>query len=337
MNAAVQHLLSSISLLAPEQPKLPDSPWFMMPASVSDANVSNVDDAYNALVYGSVVITVVIAAVMVYFAKRYRAGARSKNELPPPGTLDHHTGLELAWSVPPLLVVIVLFVWGFKSFVQMRTAPKDSYEVKVQGQKWNWIFTYPNGYNDNQLHVPAGRNVKLTISSVDVVHSLFLPAARLKMDAVPGRYTSLWFRADNPGNYPIFCAEYCGTDHSNMVAELVVHKDEEEFDSWLEATNKPPDDPVEHGKLLYGKQGCQACHSLTGAAGVGPSFKGIWDTLQEHESGPASKVDENYVKQSILEPQAHIAKGFGPSMPTYKGKLSDAQIDALIAFIKAQK
>jgi cytochrome c oxidase subunit II len=331
-----QPVTQSVALLAAALPKLPESPWFLMPAATSPKNVEAVDSPFMAMVWGSLAITAAVVYAMWRFSTKYRAKSRAANEVPP-ADHGHHTTLEIVWSVIPLFVVIGLFVWGFKGFVMMRTAPKEAYEIQAQGQKWKWLYTYPGGCVDDAMHVPPDENIRVVINSVDVLHSLFVPAARIKMDAVPGRYTSLWFNAEKPGTYPIFCAEYCGTSHSDMLSELVVHNTRAEYDKWLEACNKPPEDPIEHGKLLYTKQGCQTCHSVDGSAGTGPTWKALWGKDRPLAGGGSAKVDENYIKESILQPQAKVAEGYGPVMPTYQGKLKDSQIDALIAFIKSHK
>jgi cytochrome c oxidase subunit II len=235
-------------------------------------------------------------------------------------------------------VLLLMFAWGFQGFVDLRTTPKDAYEIHVTGQKWKWLFEYPNGYSDDVLHVPVGRKVRTLMTSVDVVHSFGLPAFRTKEDVVPGRYTELWFNATSPGEYPVFCDQYCGTGHSAMITKVVAHE-QADFDKWLAAAVEKMDSmpPIELGEKMYNQQGCAGCHSLDGSTKTGPSWKGLFGKMEPMSDGSTVMADENYLKESMMEPQAKMVKGFPPAMPTFKGKLSDKKIAGLIAFIQAQK
>jgi cytochrome c oxidase subunit 2 len=214
--------------------------------------------------------------------------------------------------------------------------PVNSYEIQVVAKKWSWSFIYPNGHVDNQLHMPVDRPVTLVMSSDDVIHSLYVPAFRVKMDLVPGRYTKTWFEATEVGTYPLFCAEYCGTGHSTMNSSVIVHRSGE-FEKWLEDAADFMKDltPVEAGQILYSRRGCAQCHSVDGTAMVGPSFKNAFGSHQMMTSGEEILVDENYIRESILEPQAKVRSGYRAVMPTYKGQLKDEEISALIQFIKS--
>lgn len=315
-------------------PKLPESPFFWMPDQGSTVS-GGVDDLFMLMVWISVVSAAGILAAMVYFCMKYRAKDRSAKAL---SQVDHSNALEITWSVIPLVILVALFAWGFKDYVNLRTAPKEAYEIHAQGQKWKWTFTYPNGYVDDSLHVPVDKNVRVIIRSVDVLHSLFIPEFRTKMDAVPGRYTSLWFNATKTGEFPIFCAEYCGTSHSDMLSQIVVH-DAKGFDSWLADAVKRMDDmpPIELGKKIYTTRGCATCHSTDGTPKIGPSFKGLWGKKESLTGGVTVTVDENYIHESLMEPQAKVVQGFAPAMPTFKGQLSDKQITGVIEFIKSLK
>lgn len=315
-------------------PKLPDSPYFWLPVAGS-TTADSVDGLFNYIMWVSEICTLALIFLMILFVVKYRA--KSRHDKPTGGT-DHHTGLELIWSTVPLPVVLLMFAWGFQGFVDLRTTPKDAYEIHVTAQKWKWLFEYPNGYTDDVLHVPVGQKVRVVISSVDVVHSFGLPAFRQKIDAVPGRYTELWFQTTHAGEFPVFCDQYCGTDHSNMVTKVVAHEGAD-FKKWLEEAGAKMDSmpPLELGEKMYNQQGCAGCHSLDGSAKTGPSWKGLFGKSETMADGTSVTADENYIKQSILEPQAQMVKGFPPAMPTFKGKLSDKKIDGLIAFIKAQK
>ncbi|NOX56474.1 MAG: cytochrome c oxidase subunit II [Planctomycetes bacterium] len=276
-------------------------------------------------------LLVVSTAVLFVVLYRRRPGREAQK------TATHHNLLELTWSVIPLLIVIVIFYEGFVAYMQMQAAPPNSYEILVKAQKWNWFFTYPNGHIDNDLHVPAGQPVRLLLSSEDVIHSLSIPAFRVKMDCVPGRYTYIWFQCDDPGVYELYCTEYCGDSHSDMTARVVVHRPGE-FEAWLEeAANflkKLP--PAEAGKYLFTRR-CTQCHSDDGTVKTGPTLKGIFGQRHAMADGGTVSVDENYIRESILDPQAKVRQGFQPVMPTFKGILTDDEITYLIEYIKTLK
>jgi cytochrome c oxidase subunit 2 len=336
MTAHTSLLLLQTGEQSKDLPKFPASDLFWMPVDAS-VTTRNVDWLYDFLVWMSVVSSIAILGAMAYFVIKYKAKSRKANERAL-SQLDHSTSLEITWSVLPIFVLIALFVWGFKGFVDMRTAPKDAYEIRATGQKWKWLFTYPGGFVDDTLHVPVDRPVRMVINAVDVLHSLYFPNFRQKIDAIPGRYTDLWFQATKPGDYPIECAEYCGTSHSNMLSHVIVHP-AGGYETWLqEQQNKilslPPE---ELGKLLFEKQGCSTCHTVDGSPKIGPTWKAAFGRTETFTDGSSAKVDENYIRQSILEPNAKIVAGFAPAMPTYQGKLKDAEIDGIIAYIKSLK
>ncbi|HET9954925.1 MAG TPA: cytochrome c oxidase subunit II [Polyangiaceae bacterium] len=329
--------LSSLLLTVGEQPKnlpkVPESDTFWMPLDAS-VTTRSVDWIYYFLYWMSVISCVLVFGAMILFIVKYRARSRSANQKVE-RTSDHSTALEVTWSVLPLFVVIALFVWGFRGFVDLRTVPKNAIEIRATGQKWKWLFTYPNGYVDDQLHVPQDRPVRMLINSVDVLHSLYIPNFRTKMDAVPGRYTDLWFQANQPGEFPVFCAEYCGTSHSNMLTQVVVHEPGG-YEKWLNDASVWKGTPEELGANLYAKQGCNTCHSVDGSPLIGPTWKGLFGKTENTSAG-AVKVDENYLRESIVDPTAKVVTGFTPSMPTYQGKLKDAELDGIIAYIKSLK
>jgi cytochrome c oxidase subunit II len=329
-----------LALLAePELPKLAPSDSFWLPTDAS-VTTRNVDWVWDFMVWMSVLTALAIFVAMFHFVTKYRAKSRAANELAEKSA-EHNTALEITWSVLPLFVVIALFVWGFKGFVDLRTPPKDAMELHANAQKWKWTFDYQcarGGLTDDTLHVPVDRPVRMLISSVDVLHALYIPSFRTKMDAVPGRYTDLWFQATKPGDYPIFCAEYCGTSHSDMLSHVVVHPPGE-YETWLKGACEKADSLVgpERGKKLYSQQGCETCHTVDGTPKIGPTWKGLFGKSEAIAGGPAVKVDENYLRESMLDPTAKVVQGFAPSMPTYKGKLSDKDLDGLIEYIKTLK
>jgi cytochrome c oxidase subunit 2 len=307
-----------------------EPPSFWLPGAAS-TTAQGVDRVF-ALIYGiALVFFLLIVALMVVFVVRYRRRAgREAGEGP-----SHNTLLELAWTIVPLALVVVIFWQGFKAFLDLATPPANAYEVLVNGQKWKWTFTYPNGYVDDRLHVPVDTPVRLVLSSEDVIHSFFVPSFRMKMDAVPGRYTKTWFRATTPGQYDVFCAEYCGTSHSDMRTTVVVHP-AGEFEKWLEdASNllaKLP--PAEAGARLYATRGCAQCHSVDGRSGTGPTFQGLFGHPVPLREGGSVIADENYLRESIVAPEAKVAAGYQPVMPTYKGRLKDGEITAIIEYLK---
>jgi cytochrome c oxidase subunit II len=317
----------------PDPPTVPDSPSFWMPIEASEF-AGQLDGLFNWLMWISAISTAGVAAAMIYFCVKYRATSREANE-PAESQVDHSNTLEVTWSVIPLFIVIALFVAGFKQYVDLRTAPRSAYEVHATGQRWKWSFEYPEGLSHPELHVPVGRNVRIMLQSVDVLHALFIPEFRTKMDAVPGRYTEIWFKATKEGTFPVYCAEYCGTAHSDMLTRVVVHSPEG-FQSWVaEEIKKIESMPlVDLGVLTFNQSGCSTCHSIDGSQKVGPTFKGLFGKQEKITGLGALGVDENYLRESILEPQSKIVEGFPPSMPTFKGQLSDRRISGLIEYIK---
>ena len=296
------------------------------------AEAAIVDQVFYFIFLVAVVFFALIVGLMVFFVFKYRR----REDVGPEPSPSHSTSLELVWSIIPTILVAVMFVWGFWGYMSMRQAPEDSYEIQGLAKKWAWNFIYPNGHVEADLHVPMDQPIRLVMRSDDVIHSLFVPAFRLKMDVVPGRYTMTWFHATEPGEYQLYCAEYCGTQHSTMLAKVVVHPPGE-FEKWLEDAASFLDrmTPVEAGALVVERRGCLQCHSLDGSAKVGPTFRGVFGTGQAMTTGEVVTVDENYILESILEPMAKIRAGYRPVMPTYKGQLKDEEITAIIAYIKS--
>jgi cytochrome c oxidase subunit 2 len=292
----------------------------------------NVDWLFSFILAISVFFFLLIVVVMTLFVIRYRRREGVEAEASP----SHNTAIEVTWTVIPLIIVIVIFFFGFKGFLDIATPPANAYEILVNGQKWNWSFTYPNGYVDANLHVPVDRPVRLVMTSADVIHSLYVPAFRVKRDVVPGRYAKAWFEATEPGEYELFCAEYCGTSHSDMIAKVVVHPPGE-FESWLEQASNFLETmtPVDAGQKLFQVRGCQQCHSVDGTRKTGPSLLGVYGRTEALADGGSVTADENYIRESILEPMAKVVAGYEPVMPTYQGRLKDAEITAIIEYLKS--
>ena len=306
--------------------------WF--PAQAA-ADASKVDDLFYFVLYVSVFFFLLIMTILSVFVIRYRRRDDSAPETSP----SHNTMLEIVWSVIPTALVVYMFYAGFTGYLEKRTPPTEAYEVGVVAQKWSWNFTYPNGHTTPVLHLEVDRPVQLLMSSEDVIHSLFIPAFREKMDVVPGRYTKMWFTPTIEGVYDLFCTEYCGTSHSEMITKVVVHPADgpDSFDSWLQEDSDflAKLSPVEGGKRVYEMRGCAQCHSVDGSSGNGPSFKGVWGTERAMADGSKVLYDENYVRESILNPKAKILAGYEPVMPSFQGRIKDEEITALIAYLKS--
>ncbi len=299
------------------------------------AYAARVDHLYLFLVYLSAFFFLLVAGLTGLFVIRYRR--RGPAHRTP--HLTHHNGLEAAWTLIPLALVMFIFFWGFHSYMDLNVTPGDALEIKVTAKKWLWQFEYPNGVRTiNELHVPLGKPVRLVMTSEDVIHGFFVPSFRIKQDVVPNTYTQLWFEAIVPGVHQIECTQYCGQGHSTMLAKIFVD-DQKKYDDWLATggdlgKNMPL---AQFGALLYASHGCSTCHSLDGTRGQAPSFKGIWGRPVELSDGRSVMVNENYVRESILLPQAKIVAGFEPIMPTFQGILREREIQALVEFVKAQK
>ena len=300
--------------------------------SDSAANNPATDRVFSVVLIICALLFMLVVGLMAFFVVRYhRRPGRSSQKSP-----SHNALLETVWTVIPVMIVSVIFYQGFTAFMRMQNAPPNSYDLRVSARQWAWQFIYPNGHVDNDLHVPAGEPVRLTMTSEDVIHGLWIPALRVKQDVVPGRYSSIWFQADKVGSYLILCTQYCGDNHSQMISNLVV-QNPQDYDAWLkDAADFLKKMPLaEAGKLLYHRRGCFQCHSTDGKAGTGPSFKGIYGTPQRMSDGRDVVADDNYIRESILEPQAKVVAGFQPVMSTYKGLVTDDEITALIEFIKS--
>lgn len=302
-----------------------DSFWLPKQASTS---AHHVDLGWNVALWVTYVFLAIVVVAMVYFVWKYRH--RKDNVIGKP--TGHSTALEIVWSVIPLAVLMGCFIVGFRGYLEISVAPKDAYEIQVTAKKWSWTFGYPNGkISPGELHVPAGRPVRMVMSSVDVIHSFFVPEYRIKQDVIPGMYTSVWFEAREPGEQVLFCAEFCGTDHSNMLASIIVHSPED-FQEWLEAGDDRP--PAERGEASFVKFGCTACHTVDGKPAAGPTLQGVFGNEVPLRGGEKVIADENYIRESILVPAAKVVEGFPPIMPSYQGQMSDDQINDLIAYIK---
>ena len=302
-----------------------------------------VDFAWNAVTAVSIFFFCLVVGAMLIFVWRYRR--RTEHDIT--STVEHNFRLEVAWTILPLAICIGLFVIGFRGYVNASVPPGDALEIKVVATQWAWDFIYPNGTRTrNDFRMPTGKPVKLIMSAADttaeragVIHSFFIPEFRIKQDVVPGLYTTLWFEAPEPVDTIILCTEYCGAGHSDMLASVKA-MDPAKFAEWMEngGDDSKGMPPAEHGAKLYAKSGCETCHSTDGSIKQAPSFKGLFGRKEVFNDGSEiAAVDENYIRESILNPGAKIVKGFTGIMPAFQGVLKDKEIDDLIAFIKTLK
>jgi cytochrome c oxidase subunit 2 len=276
--------------------------------------------------------TVLIAGLIVVFMVRYRRRPGVDHAPDAHGAL----WLEGAWTAIPFVIVMVLFFWGASLFATMRRAPDDALSIHVVGKQWMWKLQHMEGRREiNELHVPIGRPVRLTMTSEDVIHSFYVPAFRMKQDVIPGRYSEAWFEATVPGTYHLFCTEYCGTLHSGMIGRIVA-MDPADFEAWLAGVD--PDQgnvPVAvAGENVFRAHACGTCHRPDGG-GQGPSLVGVFGKQVALANGQTVLVDDAYLRESILRPQAKLVAGYQPVMPTYQGLLSEENVMSLIAYVKS--
>lgn len=357
-----------------------DSKLSFFPESASSFS-SETDWVFYFISIVCVLFFIPISIALFGFAWKYhkRNGERADSQT------DHNTTLELVWSIGPSFLLVVMFYFGAASYLNHRSIPDGAYEVGVDAYKWGWGMNYGRGMIHPELHVVAGQPTKLTMTSKDVIHSLYIPAFRVKKDVVPGRYNYMWFQASKPsqkvasdeeleqiaaknkeqnlswdydafhedkdGNkrqftpdgyefYDLYCTEYCGTNHSEMQTVVVVHETQAELDAWIKKySSRGDEDPASYGAKLYERRGCKSCHSIDGTRLVGPSYKDSYGSMRDLVGGGQVKVDENYVRESILYPKAKVAiqqgTAFQPVMPSYKGQLSEDDIYSLVEFIKS--
>jgi len=294
----------------------------------ASTGAGNVDALFIFLVVLSGFMCVAIFTLIVVFALRYRRrkGVAAQQ-------IEGSNALEITWSVTPLAIFMVIFLWGAIIYFQERTPPRGADEVYVVAKQWMWKLEHEQGQREiNELHVPVGRDVKLIMTSQDVIHSFYVPAFRIKQDVLPGRYTTAWFRATKPGVYHLFCAEYCGTSHSGMIGQIVV-LEPAQYQAWL-AGGGMVGSLAENGQTIFQQLGCPTCHR-SDVQGRGPNLVGVFGKPVQLEDGRIVIADENYVRESILSPSAKVVKGFKPIMPVFQGLVSEEQLAALVAYIKS--
>ena len=289
-----------------------------------------VDALYFYLSGVTVFFTLLISIILVFFVIRYRR--RTPYEIPRPIAGSHK--LETLWTVIPFVIAMTMFAWGARVYFEQYSPPENAIEIYVVGKQWMWKIQHSTGQREiNELHIPVGRKVKLIMTSEDVIHDFFVPAFRMKADVVPGIYTSEWFEATKPGTYHLFCAEYCGMNHSGMIGSVIV-MEPREFDNWLSG-NAGNQTPAVAGQQLYQSLGCVSCHGANGEGGRGPTLAGLFGRQTLLSTGQTVRADEAYIRESIINPQAKLVAGFGPIMPTFQGQVNEDQLVQLLAFIKS--
>src|SRR5215207_2511903 len=304
--------------------------WIPLVPERASTFAPKVDALYFYLSGVTLFFALLISATLIFFVIRYRR--RSPYEIPRPIAGSHK--LETIWTIIPFVIAMTMFAWGAQIYFDQYKPPANAIEVYVVGKQWMWKLQHATGQREiNELHVPVGRKIKLIMTSEDVIHDFFVPAFRTKADVVPGKYTTLWFEATKAGTYHLFCAEYCGMNHSGMTGSVIV-MEPREFDNWLSG-NTGSMTPASAGQQLYQTLGCASCHGANGEGGRGPTLAGAFGKMTPLQSGESVRVDEVYIRESILNPQAKLVAGFGPIMPTFQGQISEDQLVQLMAFIKS--
>lgn len=271
-----------------------------------------------------------ITVAIVYFFFKYHR--KRPNEIGAP--IHGDMRLETTWIVIPSLIALTMFGWGAAVFIDYRHTPPDTLDIYVVGKQWMWKIQQPNGLKEiNELHVPVGRNIRLTLASEDVIHDFFVPAFRVKMDDVPGHYNTMWFRPTKPGRYHFFCSQYCGTNHALMGGWITV-MDPTDYAAWLSGSSGGETNPVTAGQKLFQDKACATCHVADGS-GRAPSLNGVYGAQVLLADGRTITADDAYIRESILVPSAKIVAGYQPLMPTFQGQLTEEQILALTSYIKS--
>jgi cytochrome c oxidase subunit 2 len=288
-----------------------------------------VDALFFFLIGVAIFFASLIFFLIIFFAAKYRRRSEEEQPRPITGSLV----LEILWTVIPLGIALTIFVWGAFLFYDIYNPPADAIEIDVVGKQWMWKVQHPGGRREiNELHVPVGRQIKLTMTSEDVIHDFFVPAFRVKKDVLPGRYTTIWFEATRPGAYHLFCSQYCGTQHAGMMGKVIV-MELVDFERWL-GGGAAGASPAELGEKLFQRFGCSTCHRPDGT-GQGPSLVGLFGKPVKLQGGRTVTADEGYIRESVVDPRAKVTANYQPVMPTFKGLISEEGILQLIAYIKS--
>ncbi|TMB20377.1 MAG: cytochrome c oxidase subunit II [Deltaproteobacteria bacterium] len=308
----------------------------------------DVDRLHYFVIITTFIMSTAVGLTAIFFFVRYRR--RSETQTTP--HIEPALWMEALFVGTPLIFFTLWFFLGFREFVRQQTPPSDSMDVYVAGKKWMWKFAYPDGPNAiNVLRVPAGRNVRLLMTSRDVIHSFYVPEFRIKQDVLPGRYTQTWFNATMPGRYQILCAEYCGAGHSIMRGEVIVLKPQE-YEDWLAFQHRglvatqdaqptaldfapPLGNMVDQGRRIAAEQGCLKCHTTDGTRHIGPTWLDLYHRRERLNDGSIIVADEAYLTESMMDPALKVVEGFQPVMPSFQGKLAGPEVAALVEYIKS--
>ncbi len=304
--------------------------WQNLPLWPTDASTiaARVDALFIFLIAVTTSVTLLVFALMLIFIFKYR---HKKHPVAEP--IEGSLPLEITWSLIPLGIFLIFFAWGASIYFAEARPPADALEIYVVGKQWMWKIQHQDGQREiNELHVPVDRDVKLTMISQDVIHSFFLPEFRIKQDVLPGRYTTEWFHATKPGRYHLFCAEFCGTQHSGMIGEVVV-MEPAAYEAWLQGGGAQGS-LAATGQKLFQELGCATCHRFD-TQGRGPNLQGVYGKPVLLDDGRTVIADDNYIRESIMQPGAKVVAGFKPIMPTFQGIVSEDQLLALIAYVKS--
>jgi len=303
----------------------------LLPPAAS-AQARAVDSLASAILGADAAIAAGVAGTIVYLCVRYRAGSAAPR---PPVSPPAIAALEALWILGPTALGLLFFAWGARLYVRERRPPPDALEIRVVAQRWMWKAQQPSGRREiNEVHVPAGRPVRLAMTSQDVIHSFFVPALRIKQDVLPDRDTTLWFDVERPGTYPVACAQYCGTEHAGMRASLVA-LEPEAYGRWLSETGEdgPAPGPAERGRRLFERRACASCHAKAG--GKGPPLQRVAGSAVRLRDGRVVLADDGYLRESILDPGAKLVYGYPDVMPGFRGRLSAAELADILEYLRA--
>jgi cytochrome c oxidase subunit II len=285
------------------------------------------DALYFFLLGMTVTGLVLVGAILVTFSMRYR-----KSVHPVATQIEGSTLLEATWTIIPLAIFLITFVWGAVLYFRIYNPPVNSMNIYIVGKQWMWKAEHPGGQHEiNALHVPTGQNIQLTMISQDVFHSFSIPDFRIKREVIPGRYSTVWFNATTPGVYHIFCTQYCGTNHSQMIGEVTALSPDD-YKKWTEESTSGMS-LAQNGERLFASMGCNACHSGNAAA-RGPSLAGVFGSRLTLTNGSQVLVNEAYLRDAILNPSQHVTSGYAPIMPTYQGQISEDGLIDLVEYLK---
>ncbi len=311
------HTVAAAAMLIPLKPR------------AASSIAQGVDNLYFALTVITLFFTILIFSTIFFFMIKYRR--RSPDEVPP--DTGEHLGLELTWTIVPTLITVFIFIWGSSLYFENSRPPEAATEIFVVGKQWMWHIQHPEGVREiNELHVPVNTPISITMTSDDVIHDFYIPAFRVKKDAVPGRYTSLWFQATKIGTYHIFCGQYCGADHAEMIGWVYVMSDTD-YAAWLSGGSKH-ESMTQTGERLFSELGCVTCHVADGT-GPGPSLVGLYGKPEKLRDGSTKLLDETLIRQTIVNPNSILLPNYPPIMPSFQGRVNEEQVLQLIAYVKS--